>query len=656
MQTNDEGRSPYGTWQSPISAEMVAEGSIDFGHLTVDDETVYWREQRPDEGGRGVVVRRDGDELEDVTPEDVDVRTLVHEYGGGDFEVRNDVVFFSKDDDQRLYRQSIGEEPKPITPKPETEQGLRYADFEVSDEGYLYCVRENHDAAAEDGDADEPVTTLARIPIDGSEEPRIVASGHDFYAAPRLSSEGDRLAWLTWDHPGMPWDGTELHVADVANDGGLENERVVMGGPAESVFQPEWGADGTLHAVSDRTGWWNLYRLEDDEWVSYREEKAEYGVPQWLLGFSTYGFLADGRVATLVTRDGEKTLEVLGEDGDRETVDLPSATYAPRLVTDGESVVVPAGGPATPTSIVRWSPGDGRDHEVLRQETDADVDDDYLSRPEHVTYETRDGAKSHAFVYPPTNPDVEPPEDETPPLLVTVHGGPTSSTGPAFDLGIQYFTSRGFALADVNYRGSTGYGRAYREALYDEWGHVDVTDCIDAARHLADEGRVDPDRLAVSGGSAGGFVVLSALAFHDDFTAGTSYYGVADLERLAELTHKFESRYLDQLVGPYPEAEASYRERSASHHADEIDAPVLLLQGEDDPVVPLSQAEDMADALEKNDVPHELVVFEDEQHGFRKAESRKRASELELSFYGEVFGFEPADELPAVKLSIGDKG
>ncbi|EMA32421.1 S9 family peptidase [Halobiforma nitratireducens] len=671
MKPTDEARAPYGTWQSPVSAELVANGGIDLEHLTVDGDTAYWREQRPDEGGRGVVVRRsdadgerdDGagdDDLEEVTPEDDNVRTLVHEYGGADFEVRDGVVFYVRYDDQRVYRQSVSEDggPEPITPEPATERGLRYADFEAGGDGFLYCVRENHDAASEetDGDADEPVSTLVRLAADGSEEPQVVAAGHDFYAAPRLSPDGTALAWLTWDHPGLPWDGTELHLADVTEDGYLENERIVMGGSDESVSvcQPEWRADGALHAVSDRTGWWNLYRRDGDEWVPYREEAAEYGVPQWLLGFSTYGFLADGRVAAIVTRDGERSLELLEQDGSREVVDLPYDTYAPRLVTDdaGESVLVPAGGPTEPTGIVRWSPEDSS-RDVLRRETADEGDDAYLSRPEHVTYETRDGADAHAFVYPPTNPDAEPPEGEKPPLLVFVHGGPTSTTQPGFDPAIQYFTSRGFAVADVNYRGSTGYGRAYREALYDEWGHVDVTDCIDAARHLAGEGRVDPDRIAVRGGSAGGFVVLSALAFHDAFAAGTSYYGVADLERLAELTHKFESRYLDQLVGPYPEAEETYRERSALHHADEIDAPVLLLQGEDDPVVPLSQAESMAGALADSDVPHELAVFEDEEHGFRRAESRKRAYELELAFYGEVFGFEPAEfeTLPSLEVS-----
>ncbi len=647
--TDDEREtSPYGAWPSPISAATVARAGIDLGHVALDDDAVYWREQRPEEEGRGVIVRHAGGTNGDVTPEGFDVRTLVHEYGGGDFAVCDGVVFCSRHDDQRIYRQPMGGDPVAISPEPETDRGLRYADVEVTPDGeYLYCVREDHDATAGADDPDEPVTTLVRVATDGSEEPRVVASGHDFYAAPRLSPDGDRLAWLTWDHPRMPWDGTELHVADVTADGPLANERVVLGGTDESIFQPAWHPDGTLHAVSDRTGWWSLYRRVNDEWLPYREEAAEYGVPGWLLGLSTYAFLEDGRVATLVTRDGVRTLELLS-DGDSESVDLPYTTYAPRLVGNGESIVVPAGGPTTPTRLIRWTPGE--EHEVLRHESGVDVDDAYLSTPEHVTYDTRDGATAHAFVYPPENPAVESPADEAPPLVVTAHGGPTGATQPRFDLGIQFFTSRGYAVADVNYRGSTGYGRAYREALYGEWGTVDVTDCIDAARHLADAGRVDPDRLVVAGGSAGGFVVLSALAFHDDVAAGTSYYGVADLERLAALTHKFESRYLDQLVGPHPEAEETYRARSPVDHAGGIDAPVLLLQGEADPVVPLSQAEEMVDALEASGVPHELVVFEDEHHGFRRAETRQRAMELELAFYGEVFDLEPADDLPPIDL------
>ena len=448
----------------------------------------------------------------------------------------------------------------------------------------------------------------------------------------------------------MPWDGTELHVADVEADGSLSNECVVMGGSEESVFQPAWRSDGTLHAVSDRTGWWNLYRREGEDWVPYREEDAEYGFPQWGFGLATYAFLDDGRVAVVVTRDGEQSFELVGPDGSRDVPDVPFEGFDPRLRSDGESVYVLAGGPATPAQVARWTLGEGTN--VLRDGSDIDLDDAYVSTPEHISFPTRDGAEAYAFVYPPTNPDVKPPDDERPPVVVFAHGGPTSATYPTFDLSKQFFTSRGLAVVDVNYRGSTGHGREYREALYGEWGVTDVNDCIDAARYLAESGRVDGDRMAVRGGSAGGFVVLSTLAFHDEMAAGTSHFGVADLTRLAELTHKFESLYLDQLVGPYPDAADTYEARSPVNHADDIDAPVLLLQGDEDQVVPLSQAEEMVDALAGSDVPHDLLVFENEQHGFRRAESRKRAHEAEIAFYGGIFGFDPTDDsLPELDLS-----
>jgi dipeptidyl aminopeptidase/acylaminoacyl peptidase len=635
---------PYGSWQSPVTAAMVAAGGVDLGHLALDGGTAYWHERRPEEGGRGVVVRETADGHEDVTPEDVDVRTLVHEYGGGDFAVDDGVVYYARYDDQRLYRLEPGGDPEPMTPEPEGTRGLRYADLTVDPAGdRIYAVREDHDAVVaaddrDDVDVDEPVTTLVAVPTDGEGAPETLARGHDFYAAPRPSPDGDRLAWLTWDHPRMPWDGTTLHVADVAADGSLTDEVTPMGGRAESVFDPTWGPEGTLYAVSDRTGWWNPYRVAGEP-EPLVEREAEYGVPAWLFGLSTLTVLDDGRVAAVVTEDGRQHLELLDDD-DREVVDLPYDTLSPaRLRTDGAALVLQAADATTPTGVVRRT-HDG-DTETLRASASVDVDEAYLSTPQHLVYDTRDGAEAHAYVYPPTNPDVEAPDDEKPPLVVMAHGGPTSATHPALDLTVQFFTSRGFAVADVDYRGSTGYGRAYREALYGEWGTVDVKDTIDAALHLANDRRVDPDRMAVRGGSAGGFVVLAALAFHDAFTAGASYYGVADLARLAELTHKFESRYLDQLVGPYPEAEGTYRERSPVHHAEAIDVPLLLLQGAEDPVVPLSQAEAMADAVS---APHDLLVFEDEQHGFRAADARRRAHEAELAFYGEVFGFDPADD------------
>lgn len=650
MAPADDRTGPYGTWPSPVSPAMVASAGLEFGHVALDGGDVYWREQRPEEDGRGVIVRPAAGGHEDCTPDACDVRTLVHEYGGGDFAVQDGVVFFANHEDQRVYRQDIDDRPTPITPEPETERGLRYADFELTRDGRaLYCVRENHDAARDD--AEQPVTELVRLPADGASPPTVVASGHDFYASPGLAPAGDRLAWLTWDHPRMPWDGTELHVATVTDDGTLSATRTVMGGPEESVFQPAWRSDGTLHAVSDRTGWWNLYRRTDGEWEPYREEPAEYGFPQWQFGYATYAFLDDGTVVALVTRQGEQAFELLGPDGSREVPEQPAEVYWPRLRSAGESVVVPAGGPATPQRLIRWTPG--AEPVTLRQATELELDPSELSRPEHVVVPTRDGAEAYAYYYPPANPTIEPPAGERPPLVVVAHGGPTGRSQPNLSLAVQCFTSRGIAVADVNYRGSSGYGRAFREALAGEWGRVDVTDCIDAASHLAEAGRVDPDRLVVRGGSAGGFVALCALAFHDAFAAGTSYYGVADLERLWELIHKFESRYLDGLVGPYPEAADTYRDRSPVHRADAIEAPVLLLQGAEDPVVPLSQAEAMVEGLAANGVPHALHVFEGEEHGFRREASTARALELELAFYGEVLGFDPADEVGGVELSPG---
>ena len=652
--------TPYGEWESPVAAADVAADTLRFGTVSVDDGSVYWLERRPDEAGRGVIVRADaGDPAEpvEVTPTETDVRTLVHEYGGGDFAVQDGRVFYADFDDQRLYRiDDTGADPEPITPEPETEHGLRYADMEISPDGErLYAVRERHEG---DG-AEDVINELVVLPTDGSAPPEVVADGHDFYAFPRLSPDGDRLAWTTWDHPRMPWDGTELHVAAVDDDGSLADERVVMGGPEESVFQPGWSPAGRLHAVSDRTGWWNLYALDldgDDGPTNRTPEAAEFGVPQWTFGLATYVFLDDGRVAVLRNADGEWSLCLLDEDNERTDAGLPYSAYPhARLATDGETLAFVGGGPTTPETVARWTPGEGPEPTQLRQSFSLDLADGMVSEPAHVDVPTRDGETTHAFYYPPTNADEQAPEDEDPPLVTMVHGGPTSQTLPVATLGVQFFTTRGFAVADVNYRGSTGYGRDYRDALQDEWGVLDTADCVDTAEHLAETGRADPDRLAITGGSAGGYAVLCALAFHDTFDAGASHYGVADLEALATGTHKFESRYLDGLVGPLPEARDTYEARSPALHASEIDAPLLLLQGGEDRVVPQEQAEDMVDALVATETPYAYALFPAERHGFRTAEATRRALELELAFYGETFGFQPADEIKEVKLHEGQR-
>lgn len=656
--------TPYGEWDSSISAADVAADTLRFGPVAVDGGRVYWLERRPDEDGRGVVVSadEDGSDAVEVTPAGTDVRTLVHEYGGGDFTVQAGTVFYAAFADQRLYRvDDPDSEPTPITPEPKTERGLRYADIEVSPDGSrLFAVRERHEGAASEAGA---VTELVALPADGSDPPTVVAAGHDFYSFPRLSPDGNRLAWTTWDHPRMPWDGTELHVAAVENDGSLADKRVVMGGPDESVFQPGWSPDGQLHAVSDRTGWWNLYKVDsrgDADPRNRTPENAAFGVPQWTFGLATYAFLDDGRVAVIRISDGKGSLCLLDEDDNCVAADLPFSAYPhSRLATDGETLAFVGGGPTTPQTVARWTPAasDSTTPEPTRLEESfaLELSESAVSEPAHIDVPTRDGETTHAFYYPPKNPNASAPEDETPPLVTMVHGGPTSQTLPVANLAVQFYTTRGIAVADVNYRGSTGYGRTYRDALQGEWGVLDTADCVDTAERLAETGRADPDRLAITGGSAGGYAVLCALAFHETFDAGASHYGVADLEGLASGTHKFESRYLDGLVGPLPDARAVYEERSPAFHAEGIDAPLLLLQGGEDRVVPQEQAEDMVDALVATETPYAYALFPEERHGFRTAEASQRAVELELAFYGETFGFSPGDEIPELELHEGQR-
>jgi dipeptidyl aminopeptidase/acylaminoacyl peptidase len=638
---------PYGTWPSPISAERVARGGVRLSEPWVEGETVYWLESRPAEEGRSVVCRADPwSGAADVTPPGFNARDSVHEYGGGSYAVRDGVVFFTNFADERVYRQDPGSAPVPITPEPPRPRSVRHADLEISPDGRLLaCVRERH---AGEG---LPENELVIVPTDGSAAPRVVGSGRDFFAAPRFSPDGRYLAWLEWDLPNMPWDGCELLVAEVRGDGALGPPRRVAGGPDESIFQPSWSPRGLLHFVSDRTGWWNLYREEPDgTHRNLTPIEAELGVPAWEFRYATHAHLADGRIACISRRSGVHQLGLLDpETGELIEVDLPFGCFDPPYVcADGTRVAVLASSPTEPPQIVTLDVAT-RAVDVLRVSEERDIDPGYLSVPEPVEFPT-EGGTAHMYVYPPTNRDVVGPPGERPPLIVHAHGGPTSEAVPELDLRVQYFTSRGFAYADVNYGGSTGYGRAYRERLDGRWGIVDVIDCVNAARFLVERGDVDPERLIVTGGSAGGWTTLCALTFHDVFACGTSSYGVSDLEPFTTITHKFEFKYIDRLVGPWPEAAEVWRERSPVRQAHRIRRPVLVLQGTEDAVVPPSQSEAIVAALRENGVPHAYLTFEGEQHGWRRAETIRRALEAELAFYGEVLGFEPADELPEVPL------
>jgi dipeptidyl aminopeptidase/acylaminoacyl peptidase len=632
--------APYGSWESPITTDLLLGGTVNLSQPRIDGEYVYWIERRPHEGGRNVVVRwSEAGGREDVTPADFNARTRVHEYGGGDYTVRNGMVYFTNFIDQRVYRQRPGEAPEAITP----EAPLRHADFIMdATRGRLICVREDHSA----GDR-EAANALVSIPLDGGEG-RVLVEGNDFYATPALSPDGRRLAWLTWHHPNMPWDGTELWVADVNAAGALVEPRQVAGGPRESVFQPEWSPDGTLYFISDRTGWWNLYRLRGGEAEPLAPMEAEFGLPQWVFGMYTYAFTGPTEITCTYSRDGARVMARL----DTETRQLTALDVPYRggpLRAGGGRVVYIGASETLPECVIRLDPSTGN-HEVLRRSSDVDIDEGYISIAQPVEFPTENGLTAHGYFYPPRNRDYAAPEGELPPLIVTSHGGPTSATTGDFSLARQYWTSRGFAILDVNYGGSTGYGRAYRERLNGNWGIVDVDDCANGARYLVDQGLVDEDRLIIRGGSAGGYTTLCAITFRDVFKAAASHYGVSDAEALAADTHKFESRYLDNLIGPYPERRDVYIARSPIHVADNCSAALILFQGLEDKVVPPDQSEAMFIAARNKELPVAYVAFEGEGHGFRQAQNIKRAMEAELYFYGRVFGFDPADVVEPVTI------
>jgi dipeptidyl aminopeptidase/acylaminoacyl peptidase len=632
--------APYGSWRSPISSEEIVRGVVGLSEVVVDSRDVYWLERRPGEGGRNVIVlMTPGGRTEDVTPQPFNARTRVHEYGGGGFTAEGGTVYFSNFADQRVYYLAPGGEPAPLTP----ETGRRYADMVVDrDRHRLIAVREDHAGQ-------EPVNEIVGIDLESGEE-RVLVSGNDFYASPRLSPDGRRLVWLTWNHPNMPWDGTELMGCDLDAAGFPENVEQIAGGKEESIFQPEWSPEGTLHFVSDRTGWWNLYRRRDGLNEPLYESEAEFGLPQWVFGMPTYAFVSRGRIVCSYTERGSSHLAVLDTaSGELEPLETPYSSIAYVRADDAGGVVFRGSSPTEAACLVRLDPSTGL-HEVLRRSGDLAIDHDYLSVPEPVEYPTENGRTAHAFFYPPKNRDYVAPDGELPPLLVMSHGGPTAAATTALDPGIQYWTSRGIAVLDVNYGGSTGYGREYRRRLEGAWGVVDVDDCANGAIYLAEQGLVDGERLMITGGSAGGYTTLCALALRDTFAAGASHFGISDVEALAKETHKFESRYLDSLIGPYPERTDLYQERSPIHSAEQLSCPVIFFQGLEDEVVPPDQAEKMFSALREKGHRVSYVPFEGEQHGFRRAENIKRALDGELYFYSRVFGFELADPVEPVTI------
>ena len=635
----------YGTWRSPISADLLASAGISLGYVQVTGVTVYWVEGRPLEQGRYVIVKRTSDgQIADVTPAGYNARTLVHEYGGGMYLVHEDVVYFSNFADQRLYRQAGNHPPQPITPEPPTPRSLRYADGRLTPDGrWLICVRERHESSG-------VVNELVALPTDGATPPTIIAEGYDFYAAPRVSPDGSKLAWIAWRHPQLPWDGTELWVADLDANAHLRNARHVAGSTTESIMQPQWQSDGTLYFISDRSNWWNLYCERAGQIEAVAPISAEIGGAQWVFGLCHYVFLADGTIACIYTEHGFDHLGLIAPGS--QTVQPVSCAYTTlsSLATDGTTLWMIGGGPTSHQTLLALQPQTGALTPLRASFTGNALDERFIAHPEPFAFPTENNLTAHAIFYPPTNPLFTAPATEKPPLIVISHGGPTGATSTQLNLKIQYWTSRGFGVVDVNYGGSTGYGRDYRQRLQGSWGIVDVMDCINAARYLIAQGRADEKRVAIRGGSAGGYTTLRALTWQNFFATGASYYGLAALETFVHDTHKFESRYLDYLIGPYPEEQARYAERSPVNWADQLNVPVILLQGLEDKIVPPSQAEIMVASLAKKGLPYAYLAFEGEQHGFRKAENIIRTAEAELYFYGRIFGFMPADEIEPVQI------
>ncbi|NUU24037.1 MAG: S9 family peptidase [Streptomycetaceae bacterium] len=695
---------PYGAWPSPITAEALVVGAASPGEVRVDGADVWWSESRPAEGGREQLVRRtsDGSRV-DVLPDGVSARTRAHEYGGGAWAVRGGVLVYADWADQRLYRLDPGASAAvPVTPEPGVAHGLRYADAEIvpagvwGDRAWIVAVRESHepDAVAAHGEA---VNEIVALPLDGAaadapELVRVLVTGPDFVSSPVVAPDGSALAWTQWDHPAMPWDATELVVARVdqadpetgAPGPTLTGAEVMAGGPGESVLQPTWAPDGALWFASDRRGgWWNLHRVGAGGQVEVvAPVDGEIGGPQWRFGMRWFAFLADGRVACALESDGLYDLAVVDPSRPEQPPQalVTGLTWVDQVAAGPESgadIVVIGAGPAEeaeplgislPHAHVEVDPDaeaddadddstgpldpteerEGGGHallERLRPARESIVTPDWFAIPEPIAFPSAGGRTAYGILYRPRHPEVRAPEGTLPPLLVTIHGGPTAMTRAVLTLQIQYWTTRGFAVVDVNYGGSTGYGRPYRELLTNAWGVVDVQDCDAAARHLADAGIVDAGRMAIRGGSAGGFTTLAALAFGETFSAGANHFGVADLAALARDTHKFESRYLDGLVGPYPEAADRYKELSPINHTDDISCPLAVFQGLEDAVVPPSQSEMIVEAVRAKGLPYVYLTFEGEQHGFRKAENIIRCREAELWFYGQVFGFTPADAI-----------
>ncbi len=646
MTTNPDSKQPAacGTWVSLLSADSVTGSSVGLGNLSADGETLYWQESRPKEQGRSALVRRTPDgKIEDVTPPPVNVASRVHEYGGGAYAVNNGRIVYSEKSDGSVWLVDGAAPPRQIA----AVKDCRYADFRfIPGSDDIVCVREDH----RNRPPTDPEAAIVRLSTKGDaslNDGTVLVKGSDFLASPRPSPDGKTLAWISWQHPDMPWDATQLQVAELSVSG-LKNTVTVAGDKQrEAVVQPDWSPKGELYFCTDRSNWWNLYKRDSAGTVNAvtTETDDEIGGAHWTFGGKYYDFTRDGGIVAVVSKGG-KSSGVTVENGKLRDLGLPPLGQCPvPLGKDLANIVSASDAP----------PSLQLNGQVIRAAGPALLEPKNISSPEEISFPTAGGDTAHAFYYPPVNDSFKPQNGEKPPLIVMIHGGPTSAASTGFSAAKQWWTTRGFAVVDVNYRGSTGYGRDYRQKLDGNWGVTDVEDCVAVVKHLVAEGKVDADRVAIRGGSAGGFTVLAALTSSDVFKAGASHYGIGDLMLLAAETHKFEARYMDRLVGPLPETEAIYKERSPINHLDKMVAGAIFFQGLDDKVVPPSQAQTMVDAMRQKGLPVAHYEFAGEGHGFRKAETGKRVLELELGFYADLFGFAPPGLSEKVEISRPDK-
>ena len=635
---------PCGSWKSPITSDLITSESVTLDQVHIYDGSVYWLERRPMESGRSVIVSFCNNTTKDMIPPPFNARSRVHEYGGGVYCACDHGIFFVNDADQDIYRIRDSSNPQRITDI----ENARFADLCFdSRHNRILCVCEDHSNSAT-----EPVNSLVSIDVTTGAISTL-HQGYDFYSNPRINHDGSKLAWLSWNHPNMPWDGTELWLADVNENGSLATHSHVAGSESTSIFQPEWSPDNILYYITDESGWWNLARHDKTGSLAVTTQKSEFGLPQWVFGQSTYAFSANNSVFCTHITNGVGRLSVIDLDTLEITaVETPQNSFVSICAADS-TVCFIAASENTFTQVIRLNT-DNFESEVIASSCNTNIEDGYLSRGQSFSFETRHADKAYAIYYPPVNREHEAPEGDLPPLIVLCHGGPTGMADASLDLRKQYWTSRGFAIVDVNYSGSTGYGRNYRNRLNGEWGVRDVEDVCDAANYFADKGIVDKNRLIIKGSSAGGYTVLAALTFHNTFSCGASYYGISNLESLITDTHKFESRYTDRLIGSYPEHRQLYYDRSPINFVDRLSCPVIFFQGVEDRVVPPSQAEKMVAALKNKGIAVSYVSFDNEQHGFRHASTIKAALDSELYFYSVILGFNPADKLSKIAIENAD--